>query len=182
MKQNYFMQSCALVLLTIAITLTLTPDARADPARVERNSRDARWVTDTVEVAAAPEVVLASLRAVMSWPRLFHDIVSLSVKTRTRGRQVLSVHSKILGDHAHEFTVADRGDGLDVLIDITGVVTRGTLSVSPGRDERSATATFSLYAETSGVAGLFVSERTLRAKQEALVRTYLTDLAKGTRP
>jgi len=37
---------------------------------------------------------------------------------------------------------------------------------------------FALLVRARGLAGIFVSEGSLRAKQEAMVRTYLTDVTR----
>jgi hypothetical protein len=182
MEKSFISRTLGFALCVAASTLTFAPTASADTPRVERNERDSRWVTGTVEVAAAPEALLGSLRAVSSWPSLFGDITSLALKTRNGDRQVATVHSKILGDHAHEFTVEARGDRVDIVIDITGVVTRGSFVVAPGAQEGTSRVSFSLYAAKSGIGGLFVSEGTLRGKQQAIVRTYLADLSRVARP
>ena len=162
---------------TLTLALVLPSASAAGLPHVERRP-DARWVDGTVELSVPPHVVRAAVGNVGNWPQLFTDVTEVAIKSRAGTRQVAAVHSRILGGHAHDFTVVDGGSRFDVAIDVTGVDARGTIAIVPGGREGTSRALFSLYAVTSGVAGFFLSEAALRTKQEAMVRTYLTDLGR----
>lgn len=161
---------------TSALSLVAPSASAAGTSYVERRPADARWVDGSVEISAPDDAVRAAVRNVRNWPQLFSDVSAVAIKSQTGTRQVAAVHSRILGAHAHDFTVVDQGSRFDVAIDVTGVDARGTITILPGGREGSSRALFSLYAVTSGVAGFFLSEAALRTKQEAIVRSYLTDL------
>lgn len=162
------------------LTLVLVPPSAsaADPPRIERRSDDPRWVDGAVDLAVPPDVLRAAVGNMSAWPQLFSDVSSVGIKSRSGARQVAAVHSRILGGHPHDFTIIDGGSGFDVAIDVTGADARGTVAISPGAREGTSRAVFSLYAVTSGLAGIFLSEAALRGKQEAMVRTYVTDLGR----
>lgn len=166
------------LLLAAMVTLAHERSADAGPLRMDRRGSDSHWVDGAVDIAAAPASVRSALANVAAWPQLFTDVASVAVTSRSDAKQVAAVHSRILGGHAHDFTVVEAGSRFDVAIDVTGADAHGTFVIMPGERENTSRVAFSLYAAKSGVAGLFVSDATLRAKQEAIVRTYLTDLAR----
>lgn len=177
-------RTLALVVAIATSTIALTPPPAwaAGPPSVQRRTAGARWVDGIAELAIPPDVVRAAVANVGNWPQLFTDVTAVAVKSQTGTRQVAAVRSRILGGHAHDFTVVDRGLQFDVAIDVTGADARGTIAILPGGREGTSRVLFSLYAVTSGFAGVFLSDGALRTKQEALVRTYLTDLARLERP
>ncbi len=170
----------AAAVFTLA-TVSASPSvARAAPSApaVRRRPDDPEWFDGTVEVRASPSTVLDALRNLDRWPSVFRDVTSVAGSRQTGKRRTADVVSRVLGDHTHTITLDDRGAAFDMYIAITGAEARGTFTVAPGPDGTSAKVTFSLLVRARGLAGIFVSEGSLRAKQEAMVRTYLTDLTR----
>lgn len=145
---------------------------------VTRSSSDPRWVTGTVSIPVAKTAAWSKLSAVGTWQALFTDIVSSKTRKHVGDHWELEVVSRILGGHAHDFLVDLSGTTVALQMAITGVDAHGTLSLSSSGAAETV-ARFDLYASTSGAIGWFVSEKSLREKQAALVRSYLDDLAKA---
>lgn len=145
---------------------------------VRRRPDEPDWFDGAVDIRTSPSTVLDAVRNLGRWPTVFRDVASVDGVRQTGKRRTADVVSRVLGDHAHAFTLDDRGAAVDVYISVTGAETRGTFTVTPGADASSAKVTFSLLVRARGFGGIFVSESGLRAKQEAMVRTYLTDLTR----
>jgi len=177
MNHALFCRTAAL-LLALATVVATADAAAADPPSVARRTETA-WVDGSVEIAAPPNTIRAAVIDVPSWARTFSDVSSVVLKKRDGKRQIAAVRSQIRGGHAHDFTVIDFGSRVELTIDITGADARGIFSVTPGPTEGTSRVAFALYARPSGVAGIFLSEATLRTKQQAIVRAYLSDLARS---
>lgn len=151
----------------------------ADPGpTLGRRAVDADWVDGTHQVRASAAVVQEALRRLPRWGTVFHDVRAVGPVRETGRRQEADVTFGVLGDHGHHLTLDDRGTAFDVYIAVTGAEVRGTFVIAPLRASTLTSVTFSLLARTYGVAGIFVSQSSLRAKQETLVESYLRDLAK----
>lgn len=170
----------AAALFTLSIVSALPSAALGGPFApvVRRRPDDPDWFDGSVEVRASPSTVLDALRGLDRWPSVFRDVVSVEGSRQSGKRRIADVVSRVLGDHAHTITLDDRGSAFDMYISITGAEARGSFTVAPGPDALSAKVTFSLFVRARGLAGIFVSEGSLRAKQEAMVRSYLTDLTR----
>ncbi len=170
----------AALVFTLSTVAALPSAALSPPPRpvVRRRPDDPDWLDGTVEVRASPSTVLDALRTLDRWPSVFRDVTSVAGSRQNGKRRTADVVSRVLGDHAHTITLDDRGTAFDLYISITGAEARGTFTVTPGPDGSPAKVTFALLVRARGLAGIFVSEGSLRAKQEAMVRTYLTDLTR----
>jgi hypothetical protein len=168
------------LLLSLPVLLVLGGPVMASyGVNVQRSSKDPRWVEGAVSVPVSPGVAWAKLSAVKDWATIFHDITSLKVRKQVEGRWELSVVSSILGGHAHNYEVELVGSNqIKLKMNLTGVDVRGSFKLAP-EGENKTSARFELFAATTGVAGWFVSEKTLRQKQETLVASYLQDFAKA---
>lgn len=165
--------------LSFFLLLGGAAQAASHGVNVQRSAKDARWVEGVVSVPIGKEAAWAKLSAVRDWKIIFGDITSMTVKKQTGERWDLSVVSAILGGHAHDYAVELVGsNSVKLKMNLTGVDVRGEFKVS-STEKNKATVRFDLFATTTGVAGWFVSEKTLQQKQEALVASYLQDFAKA---
>lgn len=172
-------------MLSTLLTASAVPSAAlagSSAPSLRRRTDDPDWLDGTVDVHTSPSAVLDALRNLGRWPAVFRDVASVAGVRQTGKRGTAEVVSRVLGDHAHTLTLDDRGAAFDVYISITGAEARGTFTITPGADASSSKVTFSLLVRSRGFAGIFVSEASLRAKQEAMVRTYLTDLTRLSAP
>ncbi len=147
----------------------------------ERDKKDPRWVHGRVDVATAPSAVWDRARDVPSWPKLFSDIRWLTVKAHDGSRWRVRLETRSMNCGSHEYDVvlepAQRRVRLD--IDAPGIDSRAWLIVRDGAPPAKADIRYSLYVRATGVMGWFISEKTLRAKQEQMVQRNLDDLRKA---
>ncbi|HEU4407783.1 MAG TPA: hypothetical protein VFS43_21140 [Polyangiaceae bacterium] len=165
----------AVRLLAAGATLLAASTASAGPP-VARDASDPRWVGGAVVVPLPPPQARELLNDVGGWPKLFRDVRSLEIRRHDSGRWRASLVSATLGGHAHDLEASRTAEGVAFTIDATGLNTRGVFAVADGPSAGTSRVTFRLFAETTGVAGLFLSEQSLRKRQEGFVATYLADL------
>lgn len=155
--------------------LAASASAAAGPP-VTRDPADPRWAGGAVVVPLPATQARELLNDVGGWPKLFRDVRSLEIRRREPGRWSASMVSGALGGHAHDLEARRTADGVTFTIDATGLNARGVLAVADGPSAGTSRVTFRLFAETTGVAGLFLSEQALRKRQEGFVAAYLADL------
>lgn len=106
-----------------------------------------------VIVPTDAQTVRARLQRVDTWPQLFSDIRNLRVTRRGGDEWTVRIETLTFDCGAHDYHVWFQLDG-----------------------------TVHLQIDAHGVVGWFVSEATLRRRQESMVTRYLTDLRRGFGP
>lgn len=145
-----------------------------------RDRTDPRWVYGMVVVPIPAATVQARLRNVDTWPRLFSDIRSLRVVRRGGDEWTVRLQTVVFECGPHDYHVRFASDGtVHLQIDAPGVDAVARVEVRDGQTPGRAAITYRLFVDAHGVVGWFVSEASLRRRQEAMVVRYLTDLRRG---
>lgn len=167
-------------LMMLLVWLLVSPHIGAAPAvEVARDASDARWVHGKTTVSAARGAVIDRLTAIDRWPSVFRDIQSFKVVSHDGSRWVVRIERGVMNCGAHDYHVdVEPGGTVRVRIDAAGI----DASVLVRVRELTATetsVTYSMFIDTRGVLGWFIPEKTLRSRQESMVRQDLTDLARA---
>jgi uncharacterized membrane protein len=164
----------------MAATLAATGASAQQEAAVHvaRDRDDAAWVRGHVLVSAPADAVWARIADVRRWRTVFSDVRRLRVISQRDTRWRLEMETRAFDCGAHEYDVRlePQARVAHIVIDAPGVEAHGELRVRPGRAAGTADVTYRLRVEATGIVSWFVSEDTLRAKQEDMVRSYLRDL------
>jgi hypothetical protein len=166
----------------LALFAADAPAAGEASARWQRNPADPRWVQGQIDMPMPATTVWRRLAEVASWPNIFSDISSFSVKSRSSDGAHWRVRfvSRTVGYGPHDFAVvldASKRSGR-VVLQSPGVRAGAYFSVAV-MDEQDSRLSYSAFVERSGFFGLFLSESELRAYQERLVQLNLGDLEKA---
>jgi hypothetical protein len=174
-------------LLALIVVTMPTPPVRAEtPAQLgiswERDKKSPHWVHGQVDVATPPAAVWTRFEKVPEWPRIFSDIKWLEVKQKEAGdRWRIRLETRSMDCGAHDYVVSldskERRARLE--IDAPGIDSKARLIVRAGSTPAQANVAYSLYVRATGIVGWFVSEKTLRKKQEQMVARNLADLQKA---
>lgn len=148
-----------------------------------RDRRDPRWVYGMVTVPTDAQTVRARLRQVDTWPQLFSDIRSLRVTRRGGDEWTVRIETLTFDCGAHDYRVRFQPGGtVHLQIDAPGIDAVARMEVRDAYTPGRAVVTYRLFVDAHGVVGWFVSEATLRRRQESMVTRYLTDLRRGFGP
>jgi hypothetical protein len=144
----------------------------------ERDKGSPYWVHGRAEVATAPDMVWKRLEDVSRWPQVFTDIKWIRIKERRDGRIRVRLETKTFACGAHDYVIRlDPGARQGTLqIEAPGVDSTARLIVRKGARADQSNVAYSLYVKATGIMGWFISESTLRQKQEQMVERYLLDL------
>lgn len=173
----------------ISLALAFTPseargDAKPPPVTVSHYPADPHWVQGQVIVNAPPDVVLARLERVDTWPQILTDISQVEVvdhkddhwhiklETRTLGRGMLP--SQVMIQRPERRVVFWGND--------TGVSSAAYTTVRNGPTPNQSNVVYSFYIQISGIAHLIISESSLREKQEHMVQVTLEDIRRAYEP
>lgn len=147
--------------------------------RIVRDSKDPRWVHGTVTIAAAPDAVMARLSKVDQWPQFLSDIKRMKIVEHDGSRWHVKLETRTMDCGAHDYHLNVSKRGVQLRIDATGINAQGVISVRAGENAGISVAKFSMLAETTGIIGLLIPEKKLRARQEKMVRRDLEDLSRA---
>jgi hypothetical protein len=154
--------------------------AQAGPtASWHRDPHDPRWLYGQVDLATSADSIWERIVDVPRWPALFSDIASFSIRSRSEDgtRWVARIDSKTFERGVQDYVVTLNASARTARVvfstmGVTAAAYASVVTVGGGR----ARARYSLFVETHGIAGWFVSEADLRARQERLVQRTLGDL------
>lgn len=182
---------CAATLLASGVGVHFPAAVEAQPASPGRTApvpwmrdrRDPRWVYGMVIVPTDAQTVRARLRRVDTWPQLFSDIRNVRVTRRGGDEWTVRIETLTFDCGAHDYHVWFQPDGtVHLQIDAPGIDAVARMEVRDGYTPGRAVVTYRLFVDAHGVVGWFVSEATLRRRQESMVTRYLTDLRRGFGP
>jgi carbon monoxide dehydrogenase subunit G len=189
MSKHFMFSSGRGVGLALAMAFIGVGVVRADGgtpvARWGRVASDPRWVQGDVTVNAPPDVVWARLARVDEWPRSLTDIQSVKVldrRTDDRGhtRWKIELETRTL-DHGMLGYDVDSDPARTLLLTTNrlGVSVVAQTLVRPGPTRDQANVVYSFFIELSGLPSLFISEKSLRQKQEHMVDVTLGDIGRA---
>ncbi len=153
----------------------------ADPpgsVKIVRDANDPRWVHGTVTISATPDAIMARLSRVDQWPQFLSDIKWMKVVEHEGGHWHVKLETRTMDCGSHDYHLDVSKRSVQLRIDAVGINAQGLIAVRAGDDAGKSVATFSMFAETTGIVGLLIPEKTLRARQEKMVRRDLEDLSK----
>ena len=164
--------------------VTAVADTPPAPAVAWRRSEiDARWVQGQVVVPTGQDAIWARLQQVDRWKDMFSDIMTLRVLEHDGNRWRINLRTTAFDCGAHDYNVRfDDNRTAHLRIDAPGVDAHALMAVKPGARAGDSVVTYSLYVEARGIMSWFVSEATLRKKQEFMVSKYLSDLQRAFTP
>jgi carbon monoxide dehydrogenase subunit G len=168
----------ALVAAVVGVALAATGLA---PARADAGSTVKIWrgaASDTSEgevwLAVDADAAYAALTDVARWPAIFPRVRSVAVVTASPTAPVVELVSRKGKRRTLRFANEPRTRTVRFTertqADVTATIV--FIPASGGRTRVRAT----LSADVGGLAGLFVRERTIRAKRESRLAGYLDDL------
>jgi hypothetical protein len=160
-------------------------DGTAPIARWHRYAKDPRWVQGDVTVDAPPEMVWARLSRVDEWPRTLSDIAAVKVlerRTDERGHMLWKIELETVTlDHGmlgYEVD-SDPARSLVLSTDRMGVHVMAQTLVRAGPTATQSNVVYSFFIRLSGIPGLFISDSSLRQKQEHMVDVTLNDIGRA---
>lgn len=170
--------SLSAVLVITALVSPLLASAPDRSVSLTRDARDPRWLRGEVLVDASPAQVLERVARVDRWSELFSDVRSVKVVKRSAEHWHVRLDTRTMdcGEHDYHITFSP-GERLDLRIDAPGINAHGSLSAHSTGKAAQSTVKFELFIDTKGFMGWFIPERTLRKRQERMVRGDLEDLA-----
>jgi hypothetical protein len=170
----------AVLSLALAAPIPLTWSyARADrpPITWQRDDKDPRWVQGQAIVSAAPDDVWSRIQRVDDWPNMFSDIKWIRIIERAPNHWRVRLESNTMTCGSHDYHVRfDPNRTGRVIIDAPGTTSVAYFRVLDGRSPAEARVVYSLFVDIRGIMSWFVSEKTLRDKQEQMVVRYLRDI------
>ncbi len=108
---------------------------------------------------------------------MFSDIKTLKVLEHDGNHWRINLRTTAFDCGAHDYDVRfDDAQTAHLRIDAPGADAHALIAVKPGSRAGESIVTYSLYVQATGIVSWFVSEGTLRKKQEYMVTKYLTDL------
>jgi Polyketide cyclase / dehydrase and lipid transport len=177
-----------LAVLALFFIATTPVPAAADAPRGpsihwSRDKKDPRWVNGYVLVDTAPDAVWAALQGVSSWPTMFSDIKTMKVKRHDGNAWRLEMSTRTFDCGAHDYEVLVQPDRtISVRMLVPGANAVAYVRVRPVQGTEQSIVTYDLFVDVRGVASWFISEKTLRQKQEAMTTRYLGDLQRAFTP
>ena len=148
-----------------------------------RSEIDPRWVQGQVVVPTGQDAIWARLQQVDRWRDMFSDITILRVLEHEGSRWKINLRTTAFDCGAHDYNVRfDDNKTAHLLIDAPGIDAHAQMAVKAGSRSGESVVSYSLYVEARGVMSWFVSEATLRKKQEYMVSKYLSDLQRAFTP
>ena len=182
MKASHFWIALSLTVLSFPISYAgadVTPPAPT----WRRSDVDPHWVQGHVVVPTTPDVIWSRLQRVDGWKEMFSDIKSLRVIEHQVNHWKINLRTTAFDCGDHDYRVRfDDTRTLHLLIDAPGVDAHAQITVKPAGRPTDSIVTYSLYVDAKGIMSWFVSEATLRKKQEFMVVQYLTDLRRAFTP
>ena len=172
-------RACLSLALTAGLSTWEEQILAAEPSSVtwSRDRKDPRWVQGQALVSTPAAEVWTRLQRVDEWPRMFSDIKWLRVVERSTDHWRVRLESKTMTCGAHDYHIQfQRSRSGKVVIDAPGTTSSAYFRVFDGKRPADARVVYSLFIEIRGIVSWFVSERTLREKQEQMVERYLRDI------
>lgn len=162
--------------LTSAMLATVVPSRAAHSVPVVTEARTPHSTEGAVEIHGTPAEVYAVLTNYPGWPALFSDVSRISVKSGGREDAIAEIGSRAFG-HAHTFRFRNQRDRRVHFeaIDAHGISLWGDLELE-ATGPATTRVRAKLYADATGVAGWFVSEKSLREKRSARLASDLASL------
>jgi hypothetical protein len=179
------LKNAAAVTLFVVLGVAASGAAAQSGGGWQRNASDPRWVQGQIDLATPAATVWQRVAQVREWPSIFSDLASFSVKSESRdgARWTIRFESRMLGHGQFDYFVsldAANQSGLAVL-SAPGVRAAASVTVVPIDDRRSRVL-FAAFVDRYGVLGWFLSEQSLRWRQERLVEQNLGDLGRAFGP
>lgn len=179
--------------MLVSLALAFTPseargDAKSSPllpaVAVSRYPADPRWVQGQVIVDAPPDVVLARLEHVDTWPQLMSDIARLEVVNHQDTHWNIKIETHTLGHGLLPSQVLVQRPERRVAFwgKDSGISVAAYTLVRNGPTPTQSNVVYSMFIEVSGFVHLIISESSLREKQEHMVQVTLEDLRRGFAP
>ncbi len=149
----------------------------------QRSNTDPRWVQGRVTVPTPGDSIWGRLQQVDRWKDMFTDIKSLRVLEHDGNRWRINLRTTAFDCGAHDYDVRfDDAQTAHLRINAPGADAHALISVKPAPRADESVVTYSLFVQATGIVSWFVSEETLRKKQEYMVTKYLTDLQRAFSP
>jgi hypothetical protein len=140
-------------------------------------------VQGRVVVPTASDPIWVRLQQVDRWKDMFSDIKTLKVLEHDGSHWRINLRTTAFDCGAHDYDVRfDDARTAHLRIEAPGADAHALISVKPGSHPSESVVTYSLYVQATGIMSWFVSEATLRKKQEYMVTKYLTDLQRAFTP
>lgn len=171
-----------LVGLVAAVGFSSPASSEADAlssVKIVRDAKDPRWVHGTVTVSATPDAVMQRLSRIDQWPQFLSDIKSMKVVQHNGDDWHVKLETRTMDCGAHDYYLKVKKRGIGLKIDATGIDAYGAIAVRASNETGKSVASFSMFADTTGVIGWLIPTKTLRARQEKMVVRDLEDLAKS---
>ena len=130
--------------------------------------------------SADARTVRERLRDVDAWPGLFTDIRNMRVTRRGGDEWTVRLETLTFDCGAHDYLVRFQPNGdVQLRIDAPGIDAVAQIEVRDAQTPGRSVVSYRLFVDAHGVVGWFVSEASLRRRQESMVTRYLTDLRGG---
>ena len=162
--------------------IAMAPDARAD--QLTLTEKPGHVTEATVTVDATPAEVYAMVTDYAQWRTVFHDVISVSVKSGGRHDAKVRFKSQAL---QHEVTVVF--DNVpDQWVRFRGVEgppggrASGSYELTPVDDGKRTRVRAHLYMDVVGLPGLFIGDSKVRSMREAKLRADMTDVMRRFSP